>query len=102
MHQTAPLRRSSPLSSLLPHTSLLFPPHPAPSSPLFPQRLGSGFASTVYEARDTTSNFKIALKAYKKENLTELMKRQLQREIEIQAGLEHKNVLQLVSRSTKR
>lgn len=33
--------------------------------------------------------------AYKKANLTTLMKRQLQREIEIQSGLDHRNVLQL-------
>lgn len=60
------------------------------------RKIGSGYASTVYVATCRLTGNQAAIKMYHKNKLSELNKFQVQREIRIHAGLDHKHIIQLV------
>jgi serine/threonine protein kinase len=63
------------------------------------KKLGGGYASTVHLAIDKATGTQVAIKVYHRCKLSQLNNYQVQREIRIHSCLDHKNVLQLVSKS---
>eukprot|EP00798_Chlamydomonas_sp_ICE-L_P009724 gene9724-7597_t len=59
------------------------------------KKIGSGYASTVYLGSCRFSGNSVAIKMYHKNKLSELNYFQVNREINIHSGLNHKNIIQL-------
>ena len=61
------------------------------------KQIGSGATSTVHHAICKRSNMVVALKVYKKRKMGPLSRCQVQREIQIHTGIQHDNIVHLVS-----
>lgn len=60
------------------------------------KKVGEGALSEVYHAQHIPSGTTVALKLYAKVSLTQFTRRQIEREIELQSGLRHQHIVQLV------
>ena len=60
------------------------------------KKVGEGPLSEVYNAQHIPSGTTVALKLYAKVSLTQFTRRQIEREIELQSGLRHRHIVQLV------
>lgn len=63
------------------------------------KKLGGGYASTVHLAICKATGTQVAIKVYHRCKLSQLNNYQVQREIRIHSCLDHKHVLQLVSKT---
>ncbi len=66
------------------------------------KQLGGGYASTVHLAICKATDIQVAIKVYHRCKLSQLNNYQVQREIRIHSCLDHRNVLQLVSKGGNR
>ncbi len=61
------------------------------------KKVGEGALSEVYHAQHIQTGTTVAVKLYAKVSLTHFTRRQIEREVDLQSGLTHPHIVQLVS-----